>query len=393
MVRVLSVVALSLGLVLATAPSPTHADGALDFDVADGHFYSQTNGTKLGPRAGGYALTNADGIGFWSFFTSHGGVDQLGYPVSQRFVWDGYVCQATQRAVMQWNPATNEVQLVNVFDYLSKQGRDDWLAGAHLAPRPQQTPAELSFAAPLPFVMLAHYRFAWLYADPALFHRYFGTPGYYALYGLPTSPVVDLGPYRAIRTQRAVLYHWKFSVPWADDRGVSVGLAGDLFKELGLIPADALRVQASPADPPNQSAVVAAPPPPVVHAAPAPQPKPRATGLEVARPGPTQDQKGLPILVGVATWYGGDFQGQTMYDGEPYDMYDPHIAAANLYPIGTILRVTRLTTGQSILVRVTDRGAFRYPDITDLSYAAFGQLADPAIGMIGVRVEPVSSAN
>jgi rare lipoprotein A len=71
-------------------------------------------------------------------------------------------------------------------------------------------------------------------------------------------------------------------------------------------------------------------------------------------------------------------------------MYDPSTTAANVYPMGTWLRVTRLSTGKSIVVRVTDRGGFRYPDICDLSYAAFSQLADPATGVIGVKVEIVS---
>jgi rare lipoprotein A len=372
MVRMLGVVATCAGLMFATAPGSTQANGAVDYDVANGHFFSQTNGTSLGPHGGGYSITDADGAAFWTFFNAHGGVDLLGYPVSQRFVWDGYVCQATQRAILQWNPTTGEVQLANVFDFFSRVGKDDWLMASHLAPPPQQTTQEaIPRATPLPFIMLAHYRFGWLYADPALYHRYFNTPSYYAIYGLPTSPVVDLGPYKAIRTQRAVLYHWKFSVPWADDRGVSVGLAGDLFKELGLIPGAALQPEAG-------GSTLAVPSPAARHAPLVP--------AQVAR----TDGSGLPVLVGVATWYGADFQGQTMYDGEPYDMYNPGITAANLYPIGTLLKVTRLSTGQSIVVRVTDRGAFRYPDITDLSYAAFSQLGNPAIGMIGVRVEPVS---
>lgn len=98
-------------------------------------------------------------------------------------------------------------------------------------------------------------------------------------------------------------------------------------------------------------------------------------------------------LVGVSTWYGQDFQGRTMSDGRPYDMWNPHTAASNVYPLGTWIRITRLTTGRSIVVEVTDRGAFAYPNVADLSYAAFSQLADPSNGVIGVRVEPVSGGN
>jgi rare lipoprotein A len=123
----------------------------------------------------------------------------------------------------------------------------------------------------------------------------------------------------------------------------------------------------------------------------------RATHVSAAQPAPPAAAPAPPpvsgstppVLTGVATWYGEDFQGQAMADGEPYNMNNPGICAANLYPLGTMLRVTRITTGQSIVVRVTDHGAFTYPDITDLSYAAFAQLADPASGVIGVQVEPL----
>jgi hypothetical protein len=264
---------------------------------------------------------------------------------------------------------------------LTGVGEDDWLWTRRLAPKSQQSPAELAASQALSFLQLAHVRFNWLYQDSSIFHRYFSTPDYYAVYGLPTSPVEDLGQYYAARFQRAVLYHWKETVPWADPRGVSVGLGGDLFKELGLIPTDAIHPEATVKD----------------DNLPAPLPSiksPAKVQGAVSKTAPPAtvpaSQSGLPVLVGVATWYGDDFQGQTMYNGQIYNMYDPTTTAANLYPIGTWLRVTRLSTGKSIIVQVRDRGAFRYPDIVDLSYAAFSQLADPATGTIAVRVEPVS---
>jgi len=386
-----------VGLFLTLAPLPTiaSADPALDYGVPGGHFFTQANGTSLGARGGGFAITDSNDVPFWTFFSQSGGVDSLGYPVSQRFLWDGYVCQATQRAILQWNPATHQVQLANIFDYLSQIGKDDWLYSAHLAPKPDRAPQE---AQPLSFLMLAHYRFAWLYADPSIFHRYFSTKDYYTVFGLPTSPVVDLGPYYAERFQRVVLYHWKFHVSWADDRGTSVGLEGDLLKELGLIPAAATRPKVTPVpDPPNtalpatsspQSIQLLAASPPHQTVAPA---STIQTKLDPStRQPPAPPTVGGVVLVGVSTWYGGDFQGRHMSDGRPYDMWNPRTAASNAYPLGTWIRVTRLTTGRSIDVEVTDRGAFTYPNVADLSYAAFSELADPSTGVIGVRVEPVS---
>ncbi len=404
--------ALFVGSPLLTAAATEQAD----FDVAGGHFYTQANGTSAGASAGGFSITDANGIPFWTYFSGHGGPDLLGYPISSRFVWDGYVCQATQRAILQWDPTTQQVQEANLFDYLSNLGKDSWLAATHLAPPPQQAPQEAQAGQqPLSFLMRAHYRFNWLYSDPAVFHRYFNTPEYYSIYGLPTSPVEDLGPYLAERFQRMVIYHWKIPVPFADERGVSIGLGGDLFKEMGLVPTAAIRPAGPNGDPATtgalpviQSPVVAdhsvtmgsqiptAPPvaapaaptaPSAVQAAPV---VPSVVQIAPAAPSaaPAPAPSGLPVLYGVATWYGDAFQGQVMSNGQVFNMYDPTTTAANAYPLGTVLRVTRLTTGKSILVRVTDRGAFRYPDLVDLSYAAFSELADPATGVIAVRVEP-----
>jgi rare lipoprotein A len=78
-----------------------------------------------------------------------------------------------------------------------------------------------------------------------------------------------------------------------------------------------------------------------------------------------------------------------MADGVPYDMYDPTIAASNMYPLGTMLRVTRRDTGGSVVVKVSDRGAFRAPILVDLSHAAFSQLGDTSEGVIPITVEPL----
>lgn len=420
--RILAMLALAATIIYVASPFVASADQLPDFDVPSGHFYTQANGSPDGPSAGGFLITDANGVPFRSFFNQQGGPDVLGYPASTRFTWDGYVCQATQRAILQYNASTGQVQLANLFDYLSGVGQDDWLWSRRLAPRPSQPTAASSDSQPQSFLELAHLRFNWLYNDAPIFHRYFHTPSYYAVFGLPTSPVEDLGQYYAERFQRVVLYHWKAVVPWADSSGVSVGLGGDLFKELGLIPTDAThpvpttttdegtaplpaiyslpqlpgptapliqrlvtKDPASPA-PTNKTTIVAATPTTAAVTAAPPSATP-STAAPIATPAPVPQ---LPVLVGVATWYGADFQGQPMYDGQIYNMYDPTTTAANLYPIGTWLRVTRLSTGQSIIVQVTDRGAFRYPDIVDLSYAAFSMLADPGAGVIGVRVEPVS---
>jgi LysM repeat protein len=91
---------------------------------------------------------------------------------------------------------------------------------------------------------------------------------------------------------------------------------------------------------------------------------------------------------GYATWYGPGFQGNVMYNGQIYDMYDPTTTACNIYPLGTWIKVTNPATGKTVVVQVRDRGAFKHA--LDLSYAAFKAIANPALMEIPVNYEVVS---
>src|SRR5207244_8078517 len=79
-------------------------------------------------------LADADVIPFWSYFSSHGGVDVLGYPISKRFTWDGYVCQAMQRGVLQWDESDHQVHLANIMDFLAVDHRDEVLLKTNVVP-------------------------------------------------------------------------------------------------------------------------------------------------------------------------------------------------------------------------------------------------------------------
>ena len=92
---------LTLALLLAHA-WPAQAD-ALDFDVPNGRFFKQANG-RGGAGETGYAVLDDQDARFWSEFRRLGGVGALGYPVSHRFVWDGFLVQAFQKVVLQWRP-------------------------------------------------------------------------------------------------------------------------------------------------------------------------------------------------------------------------------------------------------------------------------------------------
>ena len=59
----------------------------------------------------------------------------LGYPSSDRYLANGFLYQATQRAVLQWQP--DGVHYANVFDQLAAAGKDDWLLAYRQIPRSQ----------------------------------------------------------------------------------------------------------------------------------------------------------------------------------------------------------------------------------------------------------------
>ncbi|MBO9541842.1 septal ring lytic transglycosylase RlpA family protein [bacterium] len=87
--------------------------------------------------------------------------------------------------------------------------------------------------------------------------------------------------------------------------------------------------------------------------------------------------------VGVASWYGGFFHGRRAADGSRFDQND-FTAAHKTLPFGTLLLVTNLTTQQSTLVRVSDRGPYIPGRMIDLSRGAA-----KAIGMLGSGVSKV----
>ena len=88
---------------------------------------------------------------------------------------------------------------------------------------------------------------------------------------------------------------------------------------------------------------------------------------------------------GMASWYGEEFHGRRTASGETYDMY-ALTAAHRTLPLETCVEVRRTDTGESVVVRVNDRGPFDASGerIIDLSYSAADE-----IGLIGPGTAPV----
>src|SRR6186713_1852063 len=91
---------------------------------------------------------------------------------------------------------------------------------------------------------------------------------------------------------------------------------------------------------------------------------------------------------GVASWYGRKFHGQKTSNGETYDMYAMTAAHPTL-PLPSYAKVTNVSTGKSVVVRVNDRGPFLQGRIIDLSYAAAHRVGIAGPGSGAVEVEAI----
>lgn len=84
-----------------------------------------------------------------------------------------------------------------------------------------------------------------------------------------------------------------------------------------------------------------------------------------------------------ATWYSLD--GNYTSSGEVFDS-SKMTCASNHYKVGTLLEVTNVANGKSVVVKVNDTGAFRGHKI-DLSKGAFSKIANLKKGVIKIKVE------
>lgn len=94
---------------------------------------------------------------------------------------------------------------------------------------------------------------------------------------------------------------------------------------------------------------------------------------------------------GIASWYGPGFHGRKTANGETFNQ-NAMTAAHKRLPISSYVRVTRVSTGKSIVVRINDRGPFIGNRVIDLSYGAAKRLGIVNRGSDKVKIEPVSKA-
>lgn len=204
-----------------------------DFEIPDGHFYTQANGSG-GGGGRGFRIVDDGEAQMWSAFNHLGGIPALGYPISRRFRFNGadHVYQAFQRYIVDWDPAVKEPQFMNVMDLLHDADLDGWLQSQ------RGVPLEADYSGSdqsrsWQDVMKAH--LALLDGNKDLKAAYNSVPDPLSQFGLPMSGIADTSDALMLRTQRIVFQMWKHDTPWAKAGQITLANAGELARDAELL--------------------------------------------------------------------------------------------------------------------------------------------------------------
>jgi rare lipoprotein A len=132
------------------------------------------------------------------------------------------------------------------------------------------------------------------------------------------------------------------------------------------------------------------PPPTLPQNPPAVSPPPETTATGDEKIDVPADAKPIFEETGMASWYGAPYHNRRGSNGEIYNMHAMTAAHLTL-PLGSIVRVTNLKTGNFGVVRITDRGPFVPGRIIDLSLAAAKAVDVYLPGTAKVRLEVLQS--
>jgi rare lipoprotein A len=95
--------------------------------------------------------------------------------------------------------------------------------------------------------------------------------------------------------------------------------------------------------------------------------------------------------IGSAAWYGGRHIGRRTASGDRLDAVRLTAAHRSL-PLRSLVRVTNLTNGRSVICRITDRGPVSHALLIDVSPSVADELDMKRAGIVRVAVEPVAPA-
>ena len=91
---------------------------------------------------------------------------------------------------------------------------------------------------------------------------------------------------------------------------------------------------------------------------------------------------------GKASYYAMKYQNRKTASGERFNQWSKTAAHKKL-PFGTMVKVTNIKNGKSVVVKINDRGPFVKGRIVDLSGSAFSSIANFDAGVINVKIERV----
>jgi rare lipoprotein A (peptidoglycan hydrolase) len=96
-------------------------------------------------------------------------------------------------------------------------------------------------------------------------------------------------------------------------------------------------------------------------------------------------------IIGISSFYGSNLNGTKTSTGERF-YNNKYTAACNLFKLNTIVRVTNLRNGKTVLVRINDRmhpNMLRKGRVIDLSQSAAKQLVFRSKGLVKVAVDAI----
>ena len=111
-----------------------------------------------------------------------------------------------------------------------------------------------------------------------------------------------------------------------------------------------------------------------------------APSLLFAKERPSHNAGHAKSIIGIASFYGTKFNGRRTASGEKFD--NSALTAAHLsLPFGSLVKVTNVRNGKTVVVRINDRGPHVKGRIIDLSKAAAKKIGIGRAGTARVRLE------
>ena len=215
-----------------TLAGPVTALRALDCvgtPISNGCLFANTGGDTPDPNDG-YAVTNADGVPMWDFVREQRAED-IGYPISQRWLDGPFTLQAFQKVILQWDPARQRMNFLNTLDVLANRFPDIELPNV---PAHQVLPED----AGADFATVIQNHLEILDRNPVIKARFLSEPDWLNLYGLPIryeEREIDGNPQglQLLRAQRAVFAVWNVPAPGTTSGEVVLQNLPDKIKQLG----------------------------------------------------------------------------------------------------------------------------------------------------------------